>query len=98
MLAAATLVKLIAEIALFALMGQWVLGLLAGAARERNFFYRVFVGVARPWVSATRWLSPRWVADRHIPRLTFFFITILWVAATAAKVGICLRIGVTLCR
>ena len=39
--AARVLLKLIAEIALMALAGQWVLGLLAGARRDGNFFYRV---------------------------------------------------------
>lgn len=98
MLAAATLVKLIAEIALLALMGQWALGLLAGASRERNFVYRVLQGVARPWVKATRWLTPRWLMDRHVPLVTFLLMTMLWIAAAAAKVSICLQIGVALCR
>ncbi|UUZ63401.1 hypothetical protein LP417_28315 [Polaromonas sp. P1-6] len=52
MLAVATTVKLLAEIALLALLGQWVVGLLSGPARERNPFYRVLQLVGRPWVRA----------------------------------------------
>ena len=36
-----SLLKLITEIALMALLGQWLLGLLAGAKRDTNFFYRL---------------------------------------------------------
>ena len=37
MLLLVSIFKLVAEIALLALLGQWVLGLLAGAKREQNF-------------------------------------------------------------
>ena len=38
MLTLITAVKLIAEIALLALFGQWVLGLLAGQRKDQNLF------------------------------------------------------------
>ena len=41
MLAVATTVKLLTEIALLALAGRWGVGLLAGAGRDGNPFYRV---------------------------------------------------------
>ena len=33
-------IKLVAEIALMALIGQWLVGLMAGQRREQNVFYR----------------------------------------------------------
>ena len=42
MLTLVSIVKLLAEIALLALFGQWVLGLLAGPGREQNLFYQLF--------------------------------------------------------
>jgi hypothetical protein len=98
MLAVATTVKLLAEIALLALAGQWVVGLLAGAGRDGNPFYRVLQLVGRPWVKVARWVSPRIVIDRHLPLVAFLVLLLVWVVAAIAKVRICLEIGVALCK
>jgi len=98
MLAAATTVKLLAEIALLALAGQWLVGLLAGPARDTNPFYRVLQLVGRPWVKVARWVSPQIVMDRHLPLAAFLVLLLVWVAAAIAKVRICLEIGVALCK
>ncbi|MEO6017984.1 MAG: hypothetical protein ABIP46_12065 [Polaromonas sp.] len=98
MLAAATTVKLLAEIALLALLGQWVVGLLAGPARERNPVYQVFQLVGNPWVKAARWIAPQRVPDRHLPVVAFCVLLLLWAAAAVTKIGLCLQIGVALCK
>jgi hypothetical protein len=98
MLALVTTVKLLAEIALLALLGQGVIGVLAGAARERNAFYRLLQLLGRPWVWVARRLSPRMVLDRHVPLVAFFLLLMLWAAAAIGKISICLQIGVALCR
>lgn len=98
MLAVVTTVKLLAEIALLALLGQWVTGLLSGPARDRNPFYCVLQLVGRPWVRAARWLSPRAVLDRHLPLVAFGALLLIWSAAAFFKVSICLHIGVALCK
>ena len=98
MLAAATTVKLLAEIALLALLGQWLVGLLSGPARERNPFYRVLQLVGRPWVRAARWLSPAVVLERHLPVVAFLLLLLIWGGAAIAKISICLQIGVALCK
>jgi hypothetical protein len=98
MLAAATTAKLLAEIALLALAGQWVVGLLAGAGRDSNPFYRVLQLVGRPWVRAVRWISPPVVLERHLPLVAFLVLALVWVVAAIAKIRICLDIGVALCK
>jgi len=98
MLAVATTVKLLAEIALLALLGQWLVGLLSGPARERNPFYRLLQLVGRPWVRAARWLSPAVVLERHLPLVAFLLLLLIWGAAAVAKISICLQIGVALCK
>ncbi len=98
MRAVGTTVKLLAEIALLAFLGQWVIGLLSGPARDRNPFYRVLQLMGRPWVRAARWLSARVVLDRHLPLVAFLVLLLIWAAAAAAKVSICLQIGVALCK
>jgi hypothetical protein len=91
-------VKLIAEIALMALAGRWVLGLLAGRKRDTNVFYRLLDVVTQPFVKLVRVVTPRIVIDRHIPLATFVLVGMLWVIVTLAKVQMCLQIGVESCR
>jgi len=98
MLAAATTAKLLAEIALLALAGQWVVGLLAGAGRDGNPFYRMLQLLGRPWVKAARWISPPVVLERHLPLVAFLLLVLIWVAAAITKIRICLEIGVALCK
>ena len=90
--------KLIAEIALLSLAGQWVLGLLAGPRREGNFFYQLLQILTRPFVKLTRLISPRVVLDRHIPLATFLLLLSLWLVVTILRIQHCLEIGVQLCK
>lgn len=98
MLIVATALKLLAEIAMLAMAGQWVLGWLVGEARNANPFYRVLQGVGKPWMLSARWLSRRVAGDRYLSWVAFLLAVLLWLAATASKVSICLKIGVALCR
>lgn len=91
-------IKLVAEIALLALAGQGLLGLLAGARRESNFFYRLLAVVTGPFVKGARWLTPRVVLDRHVPLVAFLLLSFVWLLATIAKVQICLEIGIEACK
>lgn len=91
-------VKLIAEIALLSLFGQWVLGLLAGQKKDKNLFYQILQQIGRPFVLLARFVSPRFVLERHHPLVAFLILGFVWVAATAAKISHCLKIGVQLCQ
>jgi hypothetical protein len=90
--------KLITEIALLAMVGQWLLGLLAGRKREGNFFYQLLQVLTRPFVRLTRAISPRVVLDRHIPLAAFLLLLSLWLVVTVVKINICLEMGVAQCR
>lgn len=98
MLLLVEILKLVAEIALLSLAGQWVLGLLAGKKREQNLFYQVFQVLTRPLIAGARMVSPRVVLDQHLPLVAFFLLFFLWVVATITKIDICVRIGVHLCK
>lgn len=98
MLIFVTILKLIAEIALLALLGQWLIGLLAGAARNRNPFYALLQLLVRPWIRVARWLSPGFVLDRHVPLVAVFILLVLWAAATFSKIIVCVRMGMDLCK
>lgn len=90
--------KLIAEIALMALLGQWLLGLLAGAKRETNLFYKLLQVLTQPFVRFARLITPRVVIDRHVPLVAFLLLAFGWLAATMAKINLCLQIGVEACK
>lgn len=98
MLLLTSALKLIAEIALLAMVGQWLLGLLAGARREQNFFYQLLGILTRPFTRLTRLISPRVVLDRHIPLATFLLLLSLWLVVTMTKISLCLQIGVAQCQ
>ena len=98
MLLLASSVKLIAEIALLALLGQWLLGMLAGERREENFFYRLLQVLTNPFTKAVRAITPRVVLDRHVPLATLLLMLVIWLLATLAKVSICMQIGMEACR
>lgn len=98
MLLFVTSLKLVAEIALLALVGRWLLGLLAGARRESNLFYQLLSIVTRPVERLTRAISPRLVLDRHIPLAAGLLMLSLWFVCTLTKISICAEIGMEQCR
>ena len=98
MLLLVEIVKMLAEIALMALAGQWVLGLLAGRGRDSNLFYQLFQVLTRPLVGSVRRITPRVVIDRHVPLVAFLLLAFLWVVATMTKIDMCVRMGVHLCK
>jgi hypothetical protein len=92
------ILKLLAEIALMALAGQWVLGLLAGKRRDENLFYQLFQVLTRPLIAGARLISPKVVLDQHLPLVAFLLMVFVWIVATMTKIDICVRIGVHLCK
>ncbi len=98
MLLLVSAVKLVAEIALMALLGQGLLALLAGEKRQSNFFYRLLQVLTNPFVKGMRLISPKFVLDRHIPIAAFVLMLMVWFVATLTKVNLCLQVGVEHCR
>ncbi len=98
MLFLVTTLKLIAEIALMALLGQWVLGLLAGAKRDKNLFYQILQILGRPFVAVARMVSPKVVVERHLPLVAFLLLAFAWLGVTVLKIQICLQVGVEHCK
>lgn len=98
MLLMISVLKLVIEIALLALLGQWILGLLAGQRKQKNVFYQVLEIIGRPFVHLTRWFTPRFVLERHLPLVAFLILGFAWLAVTSAKISHCLKVGVALCQ
>ena len=98
MLFTVSTIKLIAEVALLALFGQWILGLLAGAKKDQNLFYQILQIVGQPFVVVARAISPRQIIDRHVPFVAFLLLVFVWIAVTILRIRTCLQIGVELCK
>ncbi len=81
--------RAIVEVAGFALLGQGLLAVLAGEARQQNFVYLLFQVVTRPVIRAVRFVTPRFILDPHMPLVSFFVLVWLWIALAFAKRYLC---------
>jgi hypothetical protein len=98
MLTLLNILQLVIYIALIALAGQGVLYVLAGARRDQNFFYRTLQVVSKPFTVPMRKLTPRLVADQHVPVVTFLLLLVIYVVVTFEKINLCIASGMEGCR
>ena len=86
-------------IAMLSLLGQGLLFLLAGEKRESNFFYKTLQVLAKPFTWPMRKITPRQVADRHVPILTFSLLLIISFMVFVERGYLkCEQLGYTDCR
>lgn len=90
MLIALNVAQVILYVALLALAGQGVLYVLAGPKREQNLFYTLLRVVSKPFTVPMRKVTPRQVADRHVPVVTFFLLLILYAIVTFERADLCI--------
>jgi hypothetical protein len=86
------ILKALAEVALFAFLGQGILYLLAGAKRETNFVYTTFKMLTSPVTKVTRLITPRVILDRHVAFVAFFLLLLVWAGLTIAKISLALGV------
>lgn len=89
MLTFLNLFQLVLYIALLALAGQGVLFVLAGAKRESNVFYRLLQVLSKPFTLPVRKLTPKAVADQHVPIVTFFLLLVVYAVVTFERADLC---------
>jgi len=92
-----SITRALLEVALFSLLGRGAVALLAGARRESNAIYLLFVVVTRPAVRFVRCLTPPAIADRHLPWLTFCLVFGLWILLAYVKRTLCAWHGLAGC-
>jgi cytochrome b561 len=98
MLVLLNLIQLVLYIPLLALAGQGALYVLAGPKRDSNFFYRLLQLLSKPFTVVVRKLTPKLVADAHVPIVTFFLVLILYFVVTFERIDLCMRVGLEHCR
>ena len=89
MLLAVTILHVLSEIVGYSLIGQGVLWLVAGQARENNFAYKMLSAVTRPAMWLGRTLMPRFVMDRHIWLVATLLVIVIWFVAGQQRLRIC---------
>ena len=87
--------RTIVEVAGFALLGQGLLAVLAGKARQQNFVYQLFQVVTRPVIRVVRFVTPRFILDQHMPLVSFFVLVWLWIALAFVKRYLCTLHGLS---
>lgn len=96
------LAQLLVAIPLLALAGQgatFVLARLMGQPPQQNFVYRLFEIVASPVVKPCRWITPRFVADRHLPAVAFALLLVAygWIMIEIADTCVGQGLAVAAC-
>lgn len=84
-----SVMRALLEVAGFALLGQGILYVFAGASREQNIVYKLFRVITQPVVRAVRVVTPRLIIDKHLPMVTFFLVFWLWIFLALARRWIC---------
>ena len=90
--------QLVLYIGGLALVGQAILYVISGNKRETNMFYQLFVVLNKPWTSIVKLISPKMVAEPHIPVVAFCVVSVLYIAVTLAKIEHCVALGMVGCR
>ena len=85
------ILKALMEIAGLALLGQGILFVLAGDHREQYLFYKVLKTITSPIIRVVRFITPRFIPDRHIGIAAFFLVAGLWLALTMLKIQLVLE-------
>ena len=79
------ILRAIVEVALFFLIGQGILALLAGSRRHSNGVYRLFLIITRPVLKIVRFIAPPQIIDKHLPFVAFFVLFWCWIALAWLK-------------
>ena len=90
------LIQLVLAIPLLALAGQGIVHVLTrlfGQDPKSNFFYRVLETVASPFTRACRWISPKIIADRHLPLVALSLLLVGYVWTMLAIANACIGAG-----
>ena len=90
------IVKLVIEICLLALVGQGIVYALirvVGQDAKSNLFYRLLATVSSPFVTLARYITPRFVPDRHLPFVVLSLLAVGYVATLFSIANLCISHG-----
>ena len=77
-------IKAVVEVAGCAYLGQALVAAFAGNRRGENVVYQIFKILTRPVDKSVRFMTPRFIPDRHIPFVAFGLLIWIWLFAIIA--------------
>jgi uncharacterized membrane protein len=83
------IVKAIIEVAVMALLGQFIVGIFAWGRRQDNVVYKLFQTVASPFTWLVRRITPKVVMDTHIPLATLLLLSFVWLFVSTSLRASC---------
>lgn len=86
MLLATIILKGLVEVLLLCHVAQAILFVFAGATRDRNIVYKLFLAVNKPVWLVARKITPKFVIDAHVGFVSFFLLSVAWAALVVAKI------------
>ncbi|MDH2916049.1 MAG: hypothetical protein PXX77_04145 [Gallionella sp.] len=81
--------KALVEVAALSLLAQGMVGILSGASRQQNLFYRLFQTITAPIIKLARAITPPLITDAYLGLVSFFLLFWLWVVLVYAKASVC---------
>ena len=84
--------KAMVEIALMFFLARGVLVLFFLPARHKldsNFVYQLFVKGTKPFVTAVRYVTPKFILERHLPFAAFGLLLACWLGLSIGKLQLC---------
>ena len=94
MLGVVVVLKGLVEFAALLVVAQAIVFLISFGRHARNPVYRLLGLLTSPVMRLARWVSPRVVADRHVPAVALFMLCAIWLVLTALKVRLHMAAGV----
>lgn len=73
--------KAIVEVAGFSYIGQALVAAFSGNRRHQNVVYQILKIITNPVTRIARFVSPRFIPDRHVPFVAFGLLLWIWVFA-----------------
>lgn len=92
------LAQLLLAIPLLAIAGQGIVYVLTrtfGQDPKANFFYRLLEVIGKPVTRVARFITPRFVADRHLPLVAASLLAVGYVWTMIAIANACIGAGLT---
>ena len=71
--------KAIVEVAGFSYIGQALVAAFSGNRRQQNVVYQILKIITNPVTRIARFVSPRFIPDRHVPFVAFGLLLWIWV-------------------
>jgi hypothetical protein len=91
LLGTVTVLKGLAEFAALLLVGQGLVYALSFGKHDANAVYRMFQLLTSPITRAARVITPKKVADRHVPFVALILLFWIWVLLLVTKFSILLE-------